>query len=206
MTDLAAIYEQLTRPRTAQELQGAYRVALGRGASDVAPGELADRALPLLATAVPRLISLAVATYALHVLPQHRRTTNEIADELCETVNRTAVGSLYRADLALAADAREGEYSPSDSLLIVYEQSARALRQASLQPDPPSIVEHAQQAGRWAAIAIEALDQRRPAASEAIIDCLADLLCVCVFADTLATRLPTGAPVTHARGQETLDA
>ena len=184
MNDLAAIYEQLNRPRTPAELRGAYGAALQRGASDVAAEEPSDRALGLLATAVPRLISLAVATYALHVLPETRPAANgALAGELGDTVDRTAAGALRRADLALRADAIVHAYEPTESLAIVFEQSAAALREARLGREPPSIVEHAQQAGRWAAIAIEALDQRRPGASEAIIDCLANLLCVCVFAD-----------------------
>jgi hypothetical protein len=63
-----------------------------------------------------------------------------------------------------------------------------ALLDASPTADPPSLVEHAQEAGRWAALAIGSLDRDAPNAPEAISDCLTHLLVVCVFADTAADR------------------
>jgi hypothetical protein len=182
LRDLGAIYQQLNRPRSREELADAYHAAVERGRRDL-PGEPpGERALSLLATAVPRLISLAVATYALH--SPTRPPAGEIDAQLLATVARTACGALCRGDLALQADGRAGAYAASESLIVVFHQAAQALGEARLEGEPPSIVEHSQQAGRWAAIAIEALDAHRPAASEAIIDCQAHLLCVCVFADT----------------------
>jgi hypothetical protein len=63
-----------------------------------------------------------------------------------------------------------------------------ALLDASPTADPPSLVEHAQEAGRWAAVALSSLDRDAPNASEAISDCLTHLLVVCVFADTATDR------------------
>lgn len=54
---------------------------------------------------------------------------------------------------------------------------------ASPTSDPPGLIEHAQQAGRFAAITIGSLDEEAPSVPEAICDCLGHLLFVCVFAD-----------------------
>jgi hypothetical protein len=63
-----------------------------------------------------------------------------------------------------------------------------ALLDASPTADPPSQVEHAQQAARWAALAIGSLDRDTPNAPDAISDCLTHLLVVCAFADTATDR------------------
>ena len=57
---------------------------------------------------------------------------------------------------------------------------------ASPAADPPPLIEHAQQAGRFAALAIGSLDRDAPTVPEAITDCLAHLLFACVFADAAA--------------------
>ena len=67
--------------------------------------------------------------------------------------------------------------------IAVYDQAADWLQHALAASDPPPLIEHAQQAGRFAAIAIGALDRDAPNVPEAIADCLAHLLTVCVFAD-----------------------
>jgi hypothetical protein len=48
------------------------------------------------------------------------------------------------------------------------------------------LIEHAQQAGRFAALAIGSLDRGAPTVPEAIADCLAHLLFTCVFAEIAA--------------------
>jgi hypothetical protein len=50
-----------------------------------------------------------------------------------------------------------------------------------------TLIDHAQQAGRYAAVAIGSLDRDAPNSPEAITDTLAHLLTVCVFADAAST-------------------
>ena len=64
------IYRQIARPWPAGELAEHYHAAYQRGAGDLPAGEEpSDRPITLLATAIPRLISLAVAANVLHLLP-----------------------------------------------------------------------------------------------------------------------------------------
>jgi len=178
-------YRRLARPRQPDELAERYHAAYMRGASDLPSGEQpSDRPVTLLATAVPRLISLAVAANVLHVLP----AAAERAGDLLSTLDLTAAGSLHRCHLALEADGNSRDYQAEDWLPLVYDQAMHALFDASPTADPPSLVQHAQEAGRWAALAVGSLDQDTPTAPEAISDCLTHLLVVCVFADTATDR------------------
>ena len=70
LTDLAATYDKLSQPWRPDQLAGAYQAAYQRGATDIDPSEEGNEALSLLTTSIPRLITLAVATYAIHVLPR----------------------------------------------------------------------------------------------------------------------------------------
>ena len=188
MSRLDATYRRVARPWPADELAGRYRAAYARGASDLPSSEQPpDRPVTLLATAVPRLITLAVAANVLHVLPAAAQRA-PIADDLLATLDLTAAGSLHRCHLALEADGNVRDYQPEDWLPLVYDQATHALLDASPTADPPSLVEHAQEAGRWAALAIGSLDRDAPTTPEAISDCLYHLLVVCVFADTAADR------------------
>jgi hypothetical protein len=185
---LDATYRRLARPWPADELGERYHAAYARGASDLPAGEPPpDRPVALLATAVPRLITLAVAANVLHVLPAAAQRA-PIADDLLSTLDLTAAGSLHRCHLALEADANARDYQAEDWLPLVYGEATQALLDASPTADPPSLIEHAQEAGRWAALAIGSLDRDAPATPEAISDSLYHLLVVCVFADTAADR------------------
>ena len=77
-------------------------------------------------------------------------------------------------------------------LPLAYEQTADWLQHASPAADPPPLIEHAQQAGRFAALAIGSLDRDAPTVPEAITDCLAHLLFTCVFAHAATTSRPRG--------------
>jgi hypothetical protein len=189
LTSLEAVYRQLARPWPADELDQRYEAAYQRGAGDLPAGEdLPRRPITLLATAIPRLISLAVAANVLHLLPPSTHDGSAVADELLATIDTTATGSLHRCDLALHADGRSRGYDADEWLALAYEQTADWLEHASPTADPPSLIEHAQQAGRFAALAIGSLDRDTPSVPEAITDCLARLLLVCVFADEAADR------------------
>ena len=210
MNSLDTIYGNLSRPWQPDELAERYRAAHLRGGSDMPQDEKPPaRPLALLATAVPRLISLAAAAHILHVLP--RRSTDPDATDgaaivtpLLSTIDETAAGSLRRCQLALEADARARGYPADEWLSYVYDETAEELQQASPSAEPPSLIEHAEQAGRWAALAIGALDRDAPTAPQAIADCLTHLLFVCVFADLASSRPSSsrgGAGYPHSTSQ-----
>ena len=99
----------------------------------------------------------------------------------------TAAGSLHRCHLALDASGQDvGTDTAEEWLPYIYDEAAHHLRALSPIADPPSLVQHAQEAGRYTAIAIGELDRDARMAPEAISDCLAHLLTVCVFADAAA--------------------
>jgi len=168
------------------------QAAYWRGAGDLPAGEEPpERPIGLLATALPRLISLAVAANVLHLLPTSTRDPVDVAEELITTIDTTATGALHRCHLALQSDGESRGYEPDEWLPLAYEQAADWLKHASPATDPPSLIEHAQQAGRYAALAIGSLDRDAPTVPEAIADCLAHLLFACVFADTAARSRPS---------------
>lgn len=185
MQSLDSIYRRVARPWTAEELAGRHQAADRRGSSDLPAGEQPpDRPITLLATAVPRLISLAVAANVLHVIPEARgQALAGVAADLLATVDTAATGSLHRCRLALEADGRCRGYHADEWIQLAYEQAADWLEDASPAGEQPALVEHAQQAGRLAALAIGALDRDAPSVPEAIADCIAHLLVVCVLID-----------------------
>jgi hypothetical protein len=182
---LDSIYRRVARPWTAEELAVRHQAANRRGSRDLPAGEQPpDRPITLLATAVPRLISLAVAANVLQLLPDGRQEAGAgVAAGLLATIDATATGSLHRCQLALEADGHSRGYHADEWLPLTYEQAAHWLEDSSPASEPPALVEHAQQAGRLAALAIGALDRDAPSVPEAIADCLAHLLVVCVLVD-----------------------
>jgi len=187
LTNLEAVYRQLARPWPADELAQRYHAACDRGAGDLPVGEDSpERRIALLATAIPRLISLAVAANVLHLLPTGTHDDAVLAGELIATIDATATDSLHRCHLALRSDGEFRGYDTDEWLPLAYEQAADWLRHPSPTAEPPSLIEHAQQAGRFAALAIGSLDRDAPDVPEAITDCLAHLLFTYVFADAAA--------------------
>jgi hypothetical protein len=187
LINLGAVYRQLTRPWPADELAERYQAAYQRGVRDLPAGEEPpERPITLLATAIPRLISLAVAANVLHLLPSGTRDGADGAEQLIATIDATATGSLHRCHLALQGDGRWRGYDTDEWLPLAYEQAADWLQHASPAADPPPAIDHAQQAGRFAALAIGSLDRNARTVPEAITDCLAHLLFTSVFADAAA--------------------
>jgi hypothetical protein len=188
VNSLDATYRAVACPWQPDELARRYHAALLRGAGDLRPGEPPpERPVAQLATAVPRLISLAVASNVLHILPSAATGAAALADELLSTVDQTAVGSLHRCHVALDATRHEaGADTVEEWLPYICEEAAHHLHALSPTADPPSLIHHAQEAGRYTAIAIGLLDHDPALAPEAISDCLAHLLTVCVFADRAA--------------------
>jgi hypothetical protein len=193
LTNLEAIYRQLARSWPADELDQRYRAAYDRGAGDLPVGEdPSERPITLLATAIPRLISLAVAANVLHLLPAGTHDATVLAEELIATIDATATGSLHRCHLALRSDGESRGYDTDEWLSLVYEQAADWLEHSSGAADPPPAIEHAQEAGRFAALAIGSLDHDAPSVPETITDCLAHLLFTCVLADAAGHSRATG--------------
>ena len=192
MISLDAVYRQLARPWPADELAEHYQAAYERGAGDLPVDEKPlERPIALLATAIPRLISLAVAANVVHLLPPATQRGADVVGELITTIDATAAGSLHRCHLALCCDERSRGYDADEWLPLAYEQAADWLQHASPATDPPPLIDHAQQAGRFAALAIGSLDRDAPTVAEAITDCLAHLLFTCLFADA-AVRSRSG--------------
>jgi hypothetical protein len=184
VNSLGQTYRALARSWQADELAERYHAAYRRGASDLPPGEPPDRPAALLATAIPRLISLAVAANVLHILPNAAAGAAALADELLSTIDQTAAGSLHRCHLALDTTGHDaGTDTGEEWMQYVCDEAAHHLRALSPTADPPSLIHHTQEAGRYTAIAIGLLDRDAARAPEAISDCLAHLLTVCVFAD-----------------------
>ena len=129
MTNLEAVYRQLARPWPADELDQRYQAAYDRGARDLPVGEdPPERPIMLLATAIPRLISLAVAANVLHLLPTGTHDAAVLAEELIATIDATATGSLHRCHLALRSDGESRGYDTDEWLPLAYEQAADWLR------------------------------------------------------------------------------
>jgi hypothetical protein len=180
---LAAVYDELGRQRTPDEFATAYRTACLRGDGDLAPVDSSDRPIGLLATALPRLISLAVATYAVHLLPEVDTPERAaLDDELLATIDATATGSLRRCHLALDADGRERGYTAEEWLPVICTVADSALHGAPGPHDAP-VVELAQDAARSVAVAIATLDSDAPTVTDQLADALGRLLIVCMFAD-----------------------
>ncbi|MGH3266792.1 MAG: hypothetical protein ACRDNS_32980, partial [Trebonia sp.] len=109
------------------------------------------------------------------------------ADDVLSTIDQTAAGSLHRCHLALNATGHDaGADTAEEWLAYICDEAAHHLHALSPTADPPSLIHYAQEAGRYPAIAIGRLDADPPSAPEAISDCLAHLLTVCVFADSAA--------------------
>jgi hypothetical protein len=144
---------------------------------------------------VPRLITVAVAANVLNVLPDTRGPAGAgIAAELLATLDATASGSLHRCQLALQADGASRGYHAGEWLPLTYEQAAQWLEDSAATSQAPALVEHAEQAGRLAALAISALDRDASSVPEAIADCLAHLLVVCILADEAGHHLTPDRP------------
>ena len=135
MINLDAVYRQLARPWPDDELAEHYHAAYKRGAGDLPAGEQPpERPITLLATSIPRLISLAVAANILHLLPTSTRDALDVAEELITTIDATATGSLHRCHPALQADGESRGYDAEEWLPLAYEQAADWLEHASRQP------------------------------------------------------------------------
>jgi hypothetical protein len=192
MIDLEATYEQLARPWTSDELAAHYMEADRRGNQmpEFSQDDGIRRPIALLATAIPATASLGVAIHVLHLLPS--AAAGELAGQLLGTVETNAAAALHRCHQALELDGRAHHYAAEEWLPAVYDIAAPLLEGARLQREPPSVVEHAQQAVHWLSHAIINLDQDASDVSAAIADTLGRLLALRVFADAAQSRKRAG--------------
>jgi hypothetical protein len=141
--------------------------------------------IALLATAIPSSASLSVAIHVVHVLPAKGRG---VAEQLLETAAQNAADVLHRCHHALELDSRAHHYTADEWLPLVYDVAAPLLESARLDREPPSLVQHTQEAVHWLASAVISLDQESRETPEALADALGRLLTVCAFADAARDR------------------
>lgn len=189
MSDLSAAYEHLARPWTREQLAVRYSEAKRRAElmHECAQDPLIRRPVGMLATAVPACTTLSVAIHVLHVLPA--TSDPGLVQQLLGNAKENGAVALHRCHLALALDGRAHDYTADEWLPAAYDIAASLLEGARLDREPPSLVEHAQEAVRWLSRALIDLDGDACDATAAIVDGVARTLALCVFADV--ARRPT---------------
>jgi hypothetical protein len=182
MLDLGATYSRLARPWSQEQLAAHYREANRRGAQAIEDvQEVPDRPISLLATGIPASSSFSVAIHVLHALPTSAR--GELAQQLVDSAGKNAADVLHRCHLALELDGRAHDYAAHEWLPVVYDVAAALLESARLDREPPSVVQHAQEAVHWLASAVINLDQDSAETPAVLADALGRLLVVSMFAD-----------------------
>ncbi len=134
----------------------------------------------MLASAVPACASLSVAIHMIHVLPPTGAIP--LTDQLLRNAENHSAGALYRCHEALRIDGAGHDYGADEWLSVVHDVAAPLLESARVDREPPSLVQHAQEAVHWLASAVISLDQHSAEAPAALADAIGRLLVVCVFA------------------------
>jgi hypothetical protein len=194
--DLPAVYRDLLRPWSPDELEHYYANALRRGERDLPAEDPGTRPLALLATTIPRLNSLIVAAYAIHVVtPSLAPEATSLHTDMLEIARNAAAGGLSRCHLALAAEltASTDELPAGDETAdgwrpVILDNADAALARLDPTDEPPPAYTLAQDAAIWVARAIELIDQQHPDRIHALTETLARLLALSVFADLAATH------------------
>ena len=188
MIDLSQTYRHLGRPWTEDELVVRYAATNRRSEQllSQAPGSVPERPIALLATAIPSAATLTVAIHLVHALPDGARA--KLADDLLATTETNAADALHRCHRALEHDGHAHGYTADEWLPVIHDIAGPLLESSRLDPEPPSLVRHAQAAVRWLSTSIACLDEDSRETSAALADTLARLLVVSVFADAAPTR------------------
>jgi hypothetical protein len=181
-------YRTVARPWSEYDLARRYQAADERGAAHLPAGAALNRPIPLLTAAIPALVTLAVAANTLHMLQFLATEQPEFWNELVTKLDTASAGSLHRLKLALQVENSLHHVGLDEWTPTIYDEAEHALSAFDADADPPSLIEHAHEASRWTAIAIEAIDRDTGFAAEAIADALAQLLAVCVFAEIITER------------------
>jgi hypothetical protein len=183
MSDLSAAYEHVARPWTHEQLAAHYREAKRRAERmpECDQDPLIRRPVGMLATAVPACATLSVTIHVLHVLPA--TSDPGLVEQLLANAEERGAMVLHRCHQALELDGRAHDYTAYEWLAAVYDIAASLLEAARPDREPPSLVEHVQEAVSWLSRAIINLDQDARDAAAAIADCLGRILALYVFAD-----------------------
>jgi hypothetical protein len=185
--DLSQTYRHLGRAWTEDELAVRYAAANRRGgqllneAADAAP----ERPIALLASAIPSAATLSVAIHLLHALSAG--VQDKLAGELLDTAGTNAADALHRCHRTLGLDGLGHGYTADEWLPVVYDIAEPLLESSRLDQEPPSLVQHAQEAMRWLSASIACIDEDSRETTAALADTLARLLVACVFADAART-------------------
>jgi hypothetical protein len=185
MSDLTAAYEQLARRWTHEQLAGQYREAKRRGEQlpECAQDHVILQPIAMLATAVPACAALSVAIHVVHVLPKN--ADPELVDRLVSNAEQSGAVALHRCHRALELDGRVHDYTTDEWLPTICDIAAPLLEGARPTHEPPSVVALAQDAVRWLSCAIVDLDQDASDSTAAIVDLLARVLALHVFASVV---------------------
>ena len=104
MRPLRDCYRAVARPWSEYELARRYQAADERGATHLPAGVALDRPIPLLTTAIPALVTLAVAANTLHMLQFLATEQPGFWTELVTKLDTASAGSLHRLKLALQVE------------------------------------------------------------------------------------------------------
>lgn len=190
MSDLDEIYKRLARTWQQDELAAWYRTAksgdrrVRRGRRD------ADRALPMVATALPAAATLGVAVYVLHLLRVGAQ--GELARQLIENADRNAASALHHCHRALELDAAARGYTTEEWVPRICDVAAGLLSSARLDQEPPSVVQVAQDTISWLSRSVVELDQDSTEAPSTLSGTLGRLLVLRVFAQTAGDLVSSG--------------
>jgi len=185
--DLSQTYRHLGRAWTEDELAVRYAAANRRGEQLLreAPGTVPERPIALLATAIPSAATLSVAIHLVHALSAG--VQDKLAGELLDTAGTNAADALHRCHRTLKLDGLGHGYTADEWLPVIYDIAEPLLESSRLDQEPPSLVQHAQEAVRWLSASIACSDEDSRETTAALADTLARLLVVCVFADAART-------------------
>jgi flagellar biosynthesis regulator FlaF len=183
MNDLDEIYKHLARDWPSEELAARYASGRDHGARAIKnPRPAVARALPMVASALPPAATLDVAVYVLHMLST--TTRGDLARRLVDNAQQSSSAALHRCHRALELDGAAHSYTTDEWLPVVCNRTAELLKSSRLNEEPPTMVREAQDAISWLSRTLIELDQDSAETANALIEVLARLLAVSVFAET----------------------
>ena len=186
--DLSQTYRHLGRPWTHEELAVRYAAANRRGEQLLSEARTPRRSGRSPSSRPRSRPPPRSASPSTSFTPYPTASRAKLADELLATAETNAADALHRCHRALELDGHAHSYTADEWLPVIYDIAGPLLESSRLDPEPPSLVRHAQDAVRWLSTSIACLDEDSRETSAALADTLARLLVVCVFADAARTR------------------
>ena len=187
MIDISQTYRRLANRWTHDQLGARYSAANRRGEQLLgeAPDPVPERPIALLATTIPSTATLSVAIHLLHALPDGVR--GPLTRDLLDAAETNAADALHRCHRALELDGLGHSYTAEEWLPVIYDIAGPLLESSRLDPEPPSLVRHAQEAVRWLSTSIACLDEDSCETAAALADTLGRLLALSVFTTAAQT-------------------